>query len=135
MKSSFDDQKRREELYDFLLSREDKWTSMEETTDTISAYPAFFTTNYHNSYARRMLTGDIEAINSDDSFEKIIISCSRGIKLASSKEFERWCMVELRECLRKIKRVRKTMRKAGRDQQHTIEGEIVKAFQGGGEDG
>lgn len=119
---------RQEELYSFLQRRGDKWTSMERVTDTIRAYPAFFSGNYHNSQARRMLTRDIEAINGNGAFRKIIISGNRGIKLATSQEFERFARAELAEVFRKLKRVRKIIAKGNRDQQTTLEGEIVDSF-------
>ena len=115
-------------LYAFLRDRGDKWTSMEETTDSISDYPAYFRSNYHNSQARRLLTRDIEAINSSDEFEKIIISGNRGIKLADATEFEKFIRSETAEIFRKLKRVRKLIKKGSKDQQVTLEGEIEEPF-------
>ena len=119
---------RREALYNFLLQRGDKWTSMEETTDSISEYPAFFKSNYHNSQARRMLTRDIEAINDSEDFRKIIISGNRGIKLADELEYERFIRAEKKEIFRKLARVRKIIKKGSKDQQITLENEIEEPF-------
>ncbi len=121
---------RRQTLYRFLLSRGDKRTSMEQTTDSIRLYPAYFKTTYHNSVARRMLTADIEAINNSDRFEKIIVSGNRGIKLATEPEFERFLSAEFREVFKKLKRLRRIARKGSRDQQINLEGEIAAAFLG-----
>lgn len=121
---------RRQTLYRFLLSRGDKWTSMEQTTDSIRLYPAYFKTTYHNSVARRMLTADIEAINNSDHFDKIIVSGNRGIKLATEPEFERFLSAEFREVFKKLKRLRRIARKGSRDQQINLEGEIAAAFLG-----
>ena len=121
---------RRQTLYRFLLSRGDKWTSMEQTTDSIRLYPAYFKTTYHNSVARRMLTADIEAINNSDHFDKIIVSGNRGIKLATEPEFERFLSAEFREVFKKLKRLRRIARKGSRDQQINLEGEITEAFLG-----
>ena len=122
---------RQQELYNLLLARGDEWSSMEFCTDSIKLYPAFFTTNYHNSRARRMLTADIEYINNSDKFEKIIVSTSRGVKLASEKDFEKFLSAELREVFGKLKRLRKLAKKGTRDQQINLEGEIADAFLGG----
>lgn len=119
---------RQEELYSFLQRRGDKWSTMEMVTDSIKLYPAFFTGNYHNSRARRLLTHDIEAINGSSRYRKIIVSGNRGVKLATASEFERFVRSELREVFRKLKRVRRIMAKGSRDQQETFEGEIVDAF-------
>lgn len=115
-------------LYDYLLSRGDKWTSMERVTDSISLYPAFFTSNYHNSTARRMLTKDIRDINSSDTFFKIIISGSDGIKLATENELSKFLSAETAEVLEKLKIIRKIMKKVSRDQQIDLEGRIAEAF-------
>ena len=122
---------RQQELYNLLLARGDEWSSMEFLTDSIKLYPAFFTTNYHNSRARRMLTADIEYINNSDKYEKIIVSTSRGVKLASEKDFEKFLSSELREVFAKLKRLRKLARKGSRDQQQDLEGRIADVFLGG----
>ena len=122
---------RRQALYDLLVERGDKWCRMEFITDSISLYPAFFTTNYHNSRARRMLTADIEYINNSDKYDKIIVSTSRGVKIASEKDFEKFMAAELREVFAKLKRLRKLEKKGTRDQQINLEGEIADAFLGG----
>ena len=122
---------RQQELYNLLLARGDEWSSMEFLTDSIKLYPAFFTTNYHNSRARRMLTADIEYINNSDKYEKIIVSTSRGVKLASEKDFEKFLSSELREVFAKLKRLRKLARKGSRDQQQDLEGRIAGVFLGG----
>ena len=119
---------RQEELYFYLQKRGNRWTRMEQVTDSIKLYPAFFTGNYHNSRTRRLLTRDIEAINGSDHYSKIIVSGSRGIKLATSTEFEHFARSELREVFRKLKRVRRIISKGNHDQQTTLEGEIVDAF-------
>lgn len=115
-------------LYDYLLSRGDKWTSMEEVTDSISMYPAFFTSYYHNSWARRLLTEDIKAINSSTSFNKVIVSGSNGIKLGKESEVMQFIRSELREIRRKLKMIWAIIRKCSRDQQITLEGEVVETF-------
>lgn len=121
-------QERQVALYDYLLSRGDRWTSMEQVTDSISYYPAFFTGYYHNSAARRVLTRDINEINSSDTYFKIIISCNDGIKIATEEEAYRFLKSESREIFKKLKSVRKMMRKASRDQQIDLEGRIAEAF-------
>lgn len=129
MKTTHDENRaRQEELYFFLQKRGNRWTRMEQVTDSIKLYPAFFTGNYHNSRTRRLLTRDIETINSSDHYSKIIISGSRGIKLATSAEFERFARSELQEVFRKLRRVRRIISKGNHDQQTTLEGEIIDAF-------
>lgn len=127
-KSAAENAARREELYKFLLSRGEKWTSMERCTDTIRLYPAYFRTTYHNSSARRMLTHDIEAINADAAYEKIIISGSHGIKLATQSEFDKFVASETKEIFLKLRRLRGIMRKGSVDQMLDLQGKITEAF-------
>ncbi len=121
-------EERQEALYRFLLSRGDRWTSMEQATDSVNEYPAFFTGHYHNSRARRLLTGDIERINGSDHYDKIIVSGSRWIKLATEQDFSRFLEAELREVFRKLKRLRRIAKKGSRDQQLDMEGRIADVF-------
>lgn len=125
-----EDRERREALYSFLLARGDKWTSMEQTTDSIPMYPTYTRSTYHNSTARRLLTRDIEAVNSSDKFEKIIVSGKYGIKLANENDFQKFLKSEFGEIFRKLKRVRTIARKGSRDQQLDLEGQIREAFLG-----
>jgi hypothetical protein len=120
---------RQEALYRFLLSRGNKWTSMERCTDTVKEYPAFFNVkSYHNSGARRLLTADIAAINASDDFEKIIISGSRGVKLATEEEFAKFLGAELREVFAKLSRIRKLSKKGSRNLQMDLECRITNCF-------
>ena len=112
----------------FLYERGDKWTPMAQVTDSVSLYPAFFNTNYHNSWARRLLTRDIEYINETDVFDRIIISGSKGIKIAGEDELTDFLKAETVEVFRKLKRLRKIAKKAARDQQITLEGKIKEVF-------
>ena len=126
-----EDRERREALYSFLLARGDKWTSMEQATDSIPMYPTYTRSTYHNSTARRLLTRDIEAVNSSDKFEKIIVSGKYGIKLANENDFQKFLKSEFGEIFRKLRRVRTIARKGSRDQQLDLEGQIREAFLGG----
>lgn len=124
-----EDRERREALYSFLLARGEKWTRMQATVNRINFYPAYGV-SFHNSGSRRLLTSDIEAINSSDKFEKIIVSGSRGIKLANETDFEKFLSSEFGEIFRKLRRVRTIARKGSRDQQIDLEGQIREAFLG-----
>lgn len=126
------DEARQEALYSFLLARGDTWTSMEQATDSIPLYPAYFRNSYHNSTARRLLTHDIEVVNSADKFEKIIVSGKYGIKLANESDFQKFLKSEFKEIFAKLRRVRTIARKGSHDQQIGLEGQIRDTFLGGG---
>ncbi len=118
---------RQAELYGFLVKRGENWTPMQTAVNHLDQYPAYGI-NFHNSGSRRLLTADIEEINASDQYEKIIISGNRGIKLANEKEYRKFLGSEYAEIFRKLKRVRKIARKAGSDQQISMEGKIREAF-------
>lgn len=130
MASSLDnDARRRGMLYAFLLSREG-WTSMADVAYRLREhYPDYgWVSSFHNSAVRRRITADIEAINESEDYPMIIISGRRGIKLADRDEFERFVQAESGELYRKFKRLRRMIRKAGRDRQIDLEGAVVGAF-------
>ena len=122
------DMQRIAELIYFLSERGNKWTSMEQTTDSIPLYPTLTTDVYHNSAARRLLTRDIEYINTNDVIDKIIISGSRGIKIANEDDLDEFLKAEFTEVFKKLKRLRKIAKKATHDQQISLEGKIREIF-------
>ena len=121
---------RRNDLYRFLLSRGDRWTPMRTVTDSINLYPTFYEKNYHNSGARRLLTGDIQAINDDPRYEKVIVSGDRGIKLANEKDFDNFINAESREIFQKLARLRRIIKNGSRNQQMDLNERIYQAFLG-----
>ena len=123
-----ENKERQEALYRFLLSRGDVWSSMDMATAFVKQYPAYFGENYHNSNARRLLTSDIQEINGSRDYDCIIISGTRGIKLATEEEFERFIGAELSEIFSKLKRVKKVLKKGRRNLQLDMEGRIAEAF-------
>ena len=105
---------RQEALYAFLLKRDDRWTTMEEATDSVNLYPTFYRKSYHDSDARRMLTRDIQQINLSPLYDKIILSETRGIKLATKNEAASFLHREAGEIFRKLKRIRQMDAKISR---------------------
>ena len=124
-------EERQANLYAFLMKKGDMWTRMIEASCCVDGYPIGWTTSFHNSQARRLLTRDIEEINSSDKYEKIIISGNRGIKLANAKEYDRFISAEYAEIFRKLRRVRGICVKGGLNNQADLEGQIREAFMGG----
>ena len=119
---------RQEALYNFLLARGDIWTSMEQCTDSISLYPAFFTGYYHNSAARRLLTEDIRYINTDPRYEKIIVHGDQGIKIGTEVEAIGYLKSRKKEAIGALALCSSIAKKISRDQQLNLQGEIAEAF-------
>ena len=124
------DEARRDALYAFLQGREG-WIPMQDLAYYVKdIYPSYgWVSNFHNSFIRRKLTADIEAINLSDAYPMIIIHGNRGVKIATRDEYEHFVRSEYREIFRKLRRVRKIAKKAGLDGQHSLfEQELHNAF-------
>jgi len=113
---------RQDELYAFLASRED-WTPMRDVAGNLREFYGWGwgSSGFHNSAIRRMITEDIEKINQSDEYDMIIISGTKGVKLATRGEFMRWVRSEYAEIFRKLERVRNLTKKAGMDGQLSLE--------------
>ena len=98
------DFERRKALYEYLKKSPDRWQKQE---DIAKALPALYGTNarfFPFSKERRVMTDDIRQINEDAVFELVIISSTRGCKLANSTEAESFCRSEASEIFKKLKR-------------------------------
>jgi hypothetical protein len=97
--------------------------------DSINGIP------FHDSHARLIMTKDIQVINNSDVIQKIIISNSKGVKLANKEEFERYIKREFAAVFRKLARTRNKAKKGGLDGQMKItfgrERNTVEAFTDG----
>lgn len=121
-------------LYNLLKNTPDRyWTQIELAYKLREFYDtSFYNDQFHDSATRHMLTKDIRAINKSDIIQKIIISNSRGVKIASSEEFAQYINAEFASIFRKLARTRQKARKAGLDGQMRIvlgsERDTIEAF-------
>ena len=124
---------RQNALYEFLKSRVDRWTAEYEIGRELYEYygnseACLSPADYHNTHQRRVLSLDVAQINGSADFEKIIISCSKGIKIASENEFAAHIRRQYTAIFRKLRRVRTMEKKARLHNQIGIDGEAVDAF-------
>ena len=124
---------RQNALYEFLKSRADRWTAEFEIGRELYEYygnseACLSPADYHNTHQRRVLSLDVAQINGSADFEKIIISCSKGIKIASENEFAAHIHRQYSAIFRKLRRVRTMEKKARLHNQIGIDGETVDAF-------
>ncbi len=121
-------------LYNLLKNNPDKYlTQWEIAMELCEWFPQEFTWySFHDSAARHLLTKDIRAINKSDVIQKIIISNSRGVKIANREEFEKYINAEFSSIFRKLARTRQKAKKAGLDKQMRIvlgsERDTIEAF-------
>lgn len=121
-------------LYNLLKNNPDRYmTQLDIAVKLKEFYPLGFTADtFHDSPARHMLTKDIRHINKSEVIQKVIISNSQGVKIASSAEFEQYINAEFASIFRKLERTRQKARKAGLDGQMRIvlgnERDTIEAF-------
>lgn len=127
------------ELYNYLKERGDEWTMQY----VVAAYVCQRSdgeyygdwdnpSKFHDTHARHLMTDDIRAINASDVVQKIVISSSKGIKLASKEDFARYLKNQYAALWRKKKRIDKIAKKGLTDGQIRLifgaEREIIHAF-------
>lgn len=121
---------RKEYLYKFLLENGDQWISQEDIYYVMhEEYPDFHFGTFHDSTARIMITNDIRSINEDPAFEKMIIHGSKGVKIATKEEAERFIKAQTVAVFKKLKRVRTLAQKANLDGQYQLfDDKVIDAF-------
>lgn len=124
-------------LYNYLKSMGDTWTTQYGVAFSLSRLDGYYTDfdnadTFHDSAARMQMTADIRAINESSIIQKIIITSSKGIKLANSEEFDRYIRKEIMAAVRKLMRAKHKAAKGNLDGQMRLvfnsERDTVKAF-------
>lgn len=120
-------------LYDYLESQGDKWNRQEDIAYALNRwYLPRISEDFHNSVSRSLMTKDIQTINESAEIQKIIISSSRGIKLANEAEFVDYIKNQYNSVFRKLKRIRIKERKGLMNGQTRLtfstERDVVEAF-------
>ena len=121
-------------LYNLLKNNPDRYMTQLDIVLKLREYFTldFTADTFHDSKARHLLTKDIRAINQSEVIQKIIISNSQGVKIASSAEFEKYINAEFAAIFRKLARTRRKAKKAGLDGQMRIvldsERDTIEAF-------
>lgn len=111
-------------LYSILLDRGDVWTNQEEICGIYGVNGGVF----HNSSERRTLSQDIQDINESPDYEKIIVSGSRGIKIATEREAEEFIGKMYSEVTSKLQRIRTIQKKVNSNGQIALNKQTIKAF-------
>lgn len=117
-------QERRETLYSLLL-KEEGWVEQECIAALMFPYYSDYDEgHFHDSSARFLMTKDIQTINNDPEYEKIIICTNEGIKIATEEDIDGYLKSQYSALFRKLKRIRNLERKAG------LDGQIKADFDG-----
>lgn len=121
-------------LYNLLKNNPDRYLTQIEIAYGLQEYydTSFYNDQFHDSPTRHQLTNDIRTINKSEVIQKIIISTSKGVKIASQEEFAKYINAEFASIFRKLERTRQKAKKAGLDGQMRIvlgsERDTIEAF-------
>lgn len=120
-------------LYKYLESKGDVWSPQVEVARDLFEHFGngecyLEPKDFHNTAERLDIAKTCREINSNSTFEKIIISNSKGIKLATEEEFNKYINNQYRSIFKKLKRIREIHRKANRNNQINFMGEFVESF-------
>ncbi len=119
------------QLYEYLKTTND-WAHLTDLASALEYGELKKGQTFNNSFARRRLTADIQAINNSDVIQKIIICGRKGIKLASKAEAKAYIDKRRAALLRAWQRHHKLEGKAEMDQQMRIvfnkERDTIEAF-------
>jgi hypothetical protein len=126
---------RQKALYDYLLSRGDEWTPQSEIARSDELYKYYGNgecclapKEYHNTTERGYISEDIRAINVSTEYEKLVISSSKGVKIATEAEFDRYIKAQYSAAIRKLARIYRMAKKGNRNGQIDFGGHTVEAF-------
>lgn len=118
---------RRKELYETLerISAEG-YVDQERLVRAVGLYPAIKNGSFHDSTARRCLSNDIQVINYDPRFPRIILSSpgTKGVKLATKEEALEYIRRQKIPCFKKLKRLSALEDKLIRCGQIDLEGNV-----------
>jgi len=111
-------------LYDLLKDNTHRWITQLEIQQTLkSEYPDYDgQQNFHDSGARLWITNDVQKINESDVIQKIILSSSQGIKIASAEEYRVWSQNKWKSLKQQISRL------AWKDHKARLDGQMKLVF-------
>ena len=121
-------------LYEFLKQQND-WVKQEHISSSLPEYSATEKdTPFHDTMARINITNDIRAIKKSDIIQKIVISSSKGVKIANEDDFGIYFDRKLINLKSQMKLLYKQLKKAQLNNQTRIvynsERDFIEAFKG-----
>lgn len=119
-------------LYEFLKSQED-WVKQEHISSSLPEYSVTEKdTPFHDTMARLNITNDIRAIKKSDIIQKIVISTTKGVKIATQHDFGIYFDHKLKALKKQMKLLYKQLKKAQLNNQTRIvynsERDFIEAF-------
>lgn len=95
-------------LYEFLKKQGDVWTTQINIAYGMHGWynTTFTDSQFHDSQTRLKIMKDIRAINDSEVIQKVIISSSKGVKIATEEEWQECIKREYISVFKKLKRIR-----------------------------
>lgn len=120
-------------LYRYLKERGDVWTTQYEIARTLTEYGyTGASSDFHDSRCRLQMTADIRAIKESKVIQKVVISSSKGVKIANKSELKTYIGQEINAAVRRIERAKLMAEKGRRDGQMRMvlgkERDTIEAF-------
>jgi hypothetical protein len=124
---------RQKALYEYLMEVGDEWVSQVQVARDLYEYfgnaeCCLEPKEFHDTTERVELSKTISQINFSSEFEKIVISSSKGIKLANEEEFDRYIKGQYKSAICKLARVYTMAKKGNRHKQMDFGGHTVESF-------
>ena len=118
-------------LYEFLKSQND-WVKQEHISSSLPDLYGTDKTPFHDTMARLNITNDIRAIKKSDIIQKIVISTTKGVKIATQDDFGIYFDRKLKSLKKQMKLLYKQLKKAQLNNQTRIvynsERDFIEAF-------
>jgi hypothetical protein len=132
-KRGVDKMSRQKALYEYLSEVGDEWVSQVQVARDLYEYfgnaeCCLEPKEFHDTTERVELSRTISQINFSSEFEKIVISSSKGIKLANEEEFDRYIKGQYKSAICKLARVYVMAKKGNQHNQMDFGGHTVESF-------
>lgn len=127
-------------IYNYLKDHTGEWVPQEHLALDLfgdelykEGYAYYANFNFHNSNVRKKLTNAIRNLNNSSVIQKIILSSSKGVKIAEKDEIDKYIGRHINAVVARLNRLKLIAKKASLDGQYKItfgkyERQIIEAF-------
>lgn len=124
-------------IYNYLKEHTGEWVTQTDLAKNLF-YDEWYRTHYdgipfHDTKVRKKLTNAIRNLNNSSVIQKIILSSSKGIKIAEKDEIDKYIGRHINAVVARLNRLKLIAKKASLDGQYKItfgkyERQIIEAF-------
>lgn len=124
-------------IYNYLKEHTGEWIMQKDIAKALY-YHEWYRTHYdgipfHDTKVRKKITNAIRNLNNSPGIQKIILSSSKGVKIANKDDIDKYIGRHINAVVARLNRLKLIAEKASRDGQYKItfgkyEREIIEAF-------